>query len=76
MRNLVFTRSIMEEGEEFGTLNIDSPSSHVALSGDLTVIIVKSDPILKGVKHTNELKENSANVEHLENFSNELPLLR
>ncbi|XP_043261355.1 uncharacterized protein LOC122402545 [Colletes gigas] len=66
-----FTRSITEDDEEFGALNIDTPSSHVALSGDLTVLVVNSDPILKETKQTNELEK-----EKIENFSNELPLLR
>ncbi|XP_054009460.1 uncharacterized protein LOC128892872 [Hylaeus anthracinus] len=72
-----FAKSIMKEEDELGVLNIDSPSSHVALSGDLTVLLVKSDSTLKEANRTDKLlKENGNDPERIENVSNELPLLR
>ncbi|KZC09359.1 PREDICTED: uncharacterized protein LOC107187597 [Dufourea novaeangliae] len=70
-------KSTVDEGEEFGALKIHSPSSHVALSGDFTVFIVKSDQVLKGTSYTNELKRvDGENSGQLENLSNKAPLLR
>ncbi|XP_076667643.1 thrombospondin-1 like protein golden goal [Andrena cerasifolii] len=72
-----FTRSMVKEREEFGALVIDSPTSHVALSGDLTVFIAKSDEALENAEYRNELNEESNdNAQQVEHFSDESPLLR
>nr|XP_012143340.1 PREDICTED: uncharacterized protein LOC100879745 isoform X2 [Megachile rotundata] len=71
------TRSIMEEKEEFASLKIDSPSSHVALSGDLVISVVKSNQTLDETKYKYEFKkENNQNIKQLDNVSNEFSLLR
>ncbi|XP_076298910.1 thrombospondin-1 like protein golden goal isoform X3 [Lasioglossum baleicum] len=62
------TKSTMVEAEEFGALKINSPSSHVALSGDLTVFIVKTNE--------REMLEDGASSEKLNSASTESPALR
>ncbi|XP_078041483.1 thrombospondin-1 like protein golden goal isoform X3 [Augochlora pura] len=59
------TKSTMVEAEEFGALEINSPSSHLAFSGDLTVFIVK-----------NEMLGDAEDSEKLDSDSNESPVLR
>lgn len=66
-----------KEEEDFSALIIDSPSSHVALSGDLTVFITKSDQALGNENYARESdEENDDDVKQLEGFPNESPLLR
>lgn len=68
---------MVKEREEFGALIIDSPSSHVALSGDLTVFIAKSDEALENAEYRNELNgENNDDAQQVEHFFDESPLLR
>ncbi|XP_076221898.1 thrombospondin-1 like protein golden goal isoform X2 [Nomia melanderi] len=71
------TKSTMEEPEEFAGLKIHSPSSHVALSGDLTVFIAKTEQLSEDVSYSNELNRvDGEDSELLDNFPNESPLLR
>ncbi|XP_026675492.1 uncharacterized protein LOC108632393 isoform X2 [Ceratina calcarata] len=66
------TRSMTEDEKEFAALRIDSPSSHVALSGDLTISIGKSNQTLEKTKYKHEFKEH----QFYKNVSNEFFLLR
>ncbi|XP_076749632.1 thrombospondin-1 like protein golden goal isoform X1 [Xylocopa sonorina] len=71
------TRSMMENEKEFTTLIIDSPSSHVALSGDLTISIAKSNQTLKRTKYKYEFKEeDNEDTKLFKNISNKFFLLR
>ncbi|XP_076233758.1 thrombospondin-1 like protein golden goal isoform X2 [Calliopsis andreniformis] len=70
------TRSMIKMREDYGALIIDSPSSHVALSGDLTVFIARSDQVLTNENYANDLKEENGDAEQLEGSSNESSLLR
>ncbi|XP_034191909.2 thrombospondin-1 like protein golden goal isoform X1 [Osmia lignaria lignaria] len=71
-------RSIMEETEELTSLKIHSPSSHVALSGDLVISVINSNETLDETKYKYEFKkENNQDIKQLDdNVSNELSLLR
>lgn len=68
----------MEETEEFTSLKIYSPSSHVALSGDLVISVINSNETLDETKYKYEFKkENNQDIKQLDdNVSNELSLLR
>ncbi|CAK9822132.1 SSPOP [Anthophora retusa] len=70
-------RSIMEDEEEFTALKIDSPSSHIALSGDLTISLVKSNRTFEKAKYKYAFKDkNEDSAKLLKNISNEYFLLR
>lgn len=67
----------MDEAEELAGLKIHSPSSHVALSGDFTVFIAKTEQLSEDASHNNELNRvGGEDGELLDNFPNESPLLR
>ncbi|XP_033360315.1 uncharacterized protein LOC117239110 isoform X2 [Bombus vosnesenskii] len=71
------TRSMIKEEDEFVALKIDSPSSHVALSGDLTISVTKSAETLEKTKYKYGFKEEeNADSKSLENISNQFFLLR
>ncbi|XP_071877324.1 thrombospondin-1 like protein golden goal isoform X1 [Bombus fervidus] len=72
------TRSMIKEEDEFVALKIDSPSSHVALSGDLTISVRKSTETLEKTKYKYGLKEEEENADSksLEMISNRFFLLR
>ncbi|KAK9304257.1 hypothetical protein QLX08_004258 [Tetragonisca angustula] len=71
------TRSMIEEEDEFTLLKIDSPSSHVALSGDLTISVAKSNETSGKTKYKYEFKdEGNRDAKLLKNISNQSFLLR
>ncbi|OAD56642.1 SCO-spondin [Eufriesea mexicana] len=70
------TGSMMEDAEEFFALKINSPSSHVALSGDLTISVEKSNETLEKAKYKYEFKEENGDLKFFKNISNQIFLLR
>lgn len=68
---------MVEEEDEFTLLKIDSPSSHVALSGDLTISVAKSNETLEKTKYKYEFKDKeNRDAKLLQNISNQFFLLR
>lgn len=68
---------MIEEEDEFTLLKIDSPSSHVALSGDLTISVAKSNETSEKTKYKYEFKdEGNRDAKLLKNISNQFFLLR
>lgn len=66
-----------EDEEDFSALKINSPSSHIALSGDLTITVAKSNKTLKNSKYKYEFKEKeNENFKSFKNISNQFMLLR
>lgn len=66
----------MEDEEEFVALKINSPSSHVALSGDLTISVEKSNETSEKAKYKYEFKEENGDFKFFTNISNKICLLR
>lgn len=68
---------MMEDEEEFALLKINSPSSHIALSGDLEISIAKMNQTLDKIKYKYEFKEEDIHdAKSIGNISNDLFLLR
>lgn len=67
-----------KDEEDFSALKIDSPSSHIALSGDLTITVAKLNKTLENSKYKYEFKEkeNENFKSSFKNISNQFMLLR